>query len=114
MASRTFRLALVAGVLSATFTPELARAATEQPHYTVLHREGALELRRYLTEFGLGGRTGSGANNETAGLLPAPSQWTQLTGAASPVSVSVVAAWVLYSQRQALVQVPWLGSRRLK
>lgn len=39
--------ALVAGVLSATFTPELARAATEQPHYTVLHREGALELRRY-------------------------------------------------------------------
>ena len=31
-----------------------------------------------------------------------------------PESVSVLAAWVLYSQRQALVQVPWLGSRRLK
>lgn len=39
--------ALVASVLGATFTPELARAATEQPAYTVLHRDGAVELRRY-------------------------------------------------------------------
>lgn len=38
---------LIVGVISATLIPELARAATEQPAYTVLHRDGAVELRRY-------------------------------------------------------------------
>ncbi len=39
--------ALIASVTGATLTPELARAATEQPAYTVLQRDGAVELRRY-------------------------------------------------------------------
>lgn len=65
----TLRLTMT-GVLSKSSNIGTVLAADRLP---------ALELRRYLTEFGLGGRTGSGANNETAGLLPAPSQWTQLT-----------------------------------
>lgn len=39
--------ALIVGAISATLMPELARAATEQPVYKVLHREGAVELRQY-------------------------------------------------------------------
>jgi hypothetical protein len=39
--------ALIASVTGATLTPGLARAATEQPAYTVLQRDGAVELRRY-------------------------------------------------------------------
>ena len=38
---------LIAAVLGALFTPDLARATTEQPDYRVLHRDGAVELRRY-------------------------------------------------------------------
>ncbi len=38
------------------------------------------ELRRYLTEFGLGSTTGIGVRKETAGILPAASSWDQLVG----------------------------------
>lgn len=38
---------LIVGVISSALTPGLARAATEQPAYTVLERQGAVELRRY-------------------------------------------------------------------
>jgi hypothetical protein len=38
---------LIVGVISSALTPGLARAATEQPAYTVLQRVGSVELRRY-------------------------------------------------------------------
>lgn len=37
------------------------------------------QLRRYLTDFGLGERTNIGLGGETAGLLPDGSQWTSQT-----------------------------------
>jgi cell division protein FtsI (penicillin-binding protein 3) len=38
------------------------------------------ELRRYLTEFGLGRQTGVGTKGETRGLLPGGSAWTSQVG----------------------------------
>ncbi len=39
--------AIVVATLGTVFAPDLARAGAEQPDYKVLHREGAVELRRY-------------------------------------------------------------------
>ncbi len=38
------------------------------------------QLRRYLSAFGLGQRTGIGLDGETRGLLPDPAMWTSQTG----------------------------------
>ncbi len=65
----TLRLTLT-GVLSKSSNIGTVLAADRMP---------AAQLRDYLTQFGLGQRTGVGANLETAGLLPAPEQWTPVT-----------------------------------
>ncbi len=61
----------LAGILAKSSNIGTVRAAD---HY----RQG--ELRRYLTAFGLGERTGIGIDGETRGLLPDPSMWTSQTG----------------------------------
>ncbi len=66
----TIRLTL-AGILAKSSNIGTVRAAD---HF----RPG--QLRRYLTAFGLGQRTGIGLDGETRGLLPDPAMWTSQTG----------------------------------
>ncbi len=66
----TIRLTL-AGILAKSSNIGTVRAAD---HF----RPG--QLRRYLTAFGLGRRTGIGLDGETRGLLPDPAMWTSQTG----------------------------------
>jgi len=66
----TLRLTL-AGVIAKSSNIGTVRAADEF---------GQGELRRYLARFGLGRPTDIGIRGETAGILPAPSLWSRLTG----------------------------------
>jgi cell division protein FtsI (penicillin-binding protein 3) len=61
----------LAGILAKSSNIGTVRAADN-------YRPG--QLRRYLTAFGLGQRTGIGIDGETRGLLPDDSMWTSQTG----------------------------------
>ena len=61
----------MAGVIAKSSNIGTVRAADEF---------GRGELRRYLTDFGLGSTTDIGVRSETAGILPSASIWSRLVG----------------------------------
>jgi cell division protein FtsI (penicillin-binding protein 3) len=61
----------MAGVIAKSSNIGTVRAADEF---------GPGELRRYLTDFGLGSTTDIGVRSETAGILPSKSIWSRLVG----------------------------------
>jgi cell division protein FtsI (penicillin-binding protein 3) len=66
------------GKLRLTLTGILAKSSNIGTVLAADHfRQG--QLRRYLTAFGLGQRTGIGIDGETRGLLPDPGLWTSQT-----------------------------------
>ena len=91
--------------------------AIEEAEYTVVLKEENFELRKYephiLAETIIDGdfeEAGSEAFGRLFDYISGNNKSRQKVAMTSPVSVSP-AGWALYSQRQELVQAPWLESR---